>query len=74
MTLLEEFRNIDRIPIFEINLKDYDDSLESDEFEIHQIYSDELGLYTSEHRVMWDSDFSLDEHLQELFDRIIQAI
>lgn len=73
MELLEQFRGIDKIPVFEINLRDFDDALEDDEFELHWINADELGLYTNEHRIMWDNTFSLDEHLQELYERIIES-
>jgi hypothetical protein len=66
--LFVEWENIDKIPMFEINLRDYIDTLEEDEYIYTYITGDIKGLYCDSCKVIWDDNFSLDEHLQELFE------
>ena len=69
--LIEQFNNMKRIPLFEIEL--------DDEYHIFHIMADDAGLHAGGVTnsgfhpyhglsVEWDDSFSLDEHLQELYD------
>ena len=70
MELLEEFNNMDKIPMFEISYGDFDES-QYGEYEIYEITANKNGLechgINKLLEVSWDSAFSLDEHLQELY-------
>jgi len=69
-TLLDQFRNMDKLALFEINWSDYG---LNDEWEIFTIQANEAGLFTNGYpMVEWDNTFSLDEHLQELFEIILE--
>lgn len=69
--LINEFHNMNLDPLFEIELAD-------DEFEIYHIMADDEGLHAGGMSnvgfmprgitVEWDATFSLDEHLQALFE------
>lgn len=69
--LLKEFENMDRIPIFEINLKEYKD-LKEDEYYIFNIIADINGLHTDEVTVEWDEYFSFYEHLSCMYDKCLR--
>jgi len=62
--LMEEFDNMDKLPMFEIET-------EKDEYEIYNLHAEIWGLWTFGNggvlEIEWDSVFSLDEHLQEMF-------
>ena len=72
MTLQEQFNNIDRMPIIEINTADYigDD----DDYIAFNISADDKGLRTNNIFVEWDNIFRLDEHLQSLYELIIEDV
>lgn len=62
--LLNEFINIDKIPMFEIQGSD-------DEFYYDYIVADDKGLRMNNFNntfVAWDEYFSLDEHLEQLLE------
>lgn len=61
--LLEEFRNMEKLPLFEFETLD-------EGWETWEIYANDDEIYTLGYRVEWDSAFSLDEHLQELYSRM----
>jgi hypothetical protein len=73
--LLEQFQNMSKLPLFEINWKDYD-SRGEDDYEVFNIQADEHGIYVIVDGgivvIEWDDTFSLDEHLQELYNKIIE--
>ena len=71
MKLLTEFNNVTKMRMFEIEVKD--------EYALYDIQANEQGLYTYGHwgydddklpllLVEWDDCFSLDEHLQDLYE------
>lgn len=72
MTLKEQFNNIDRMPIIEINTADYIGG--EDNYIIFNISADDTGLYADNIFVEWDNIFSLDEHLQSLYELIIEDV
>ena len=66
LQLKEQFEQIDKMPIFEIET--------TDGYEIYNINATDYGLYTQGINgdgigVEWDDVFSLDEHLQELYEK-----
>ena len=76
LELMQEFENMDRMPIFEINLKDYYEDLEEDEYEIFTLYVNEkgIGVYHSDIFEEWDGCFSLDEHIQSIYEKVIETL
>ncbi len=62
--LIEEFNNMDKLPMFEIEY--------NEEYFIYNITATESGLETQGESglitVDWDDTFSLDEHLQSLYE------
>jgi hypothetical protein len=72
-TLFEQFNEIEKYPIIEINLADYGLS-EEDEYVIYNITASEEYLMSDNIKLFWDKDFSLDENLQYLFDCIIERL
>jgi hypothetical protein len=70
-----QFQNMDKLPLFEINWKDYD-SRSEDDYEVFNIQADEHGIYTIVDGgivvIEWDNTFSLDEHLQELYSKVLE--
>lgn len=72
MTLQEQFNNIDRMPIIEINTADYIGG--EDDYIVFNISADDTGLHTNNISVEWDEVFSLDEHLQSLYNLIIKDV
>ena len=76
LKLMQEFENMNRMPIFEINLKDYYEDLEEDEYEIFTLYINEkgIGVYHSDIFEEWDRCFSLDEHIQAIYEKVIETL
>lgn len=72
LDLLEQFENMQKMPIIEINKADYIGG--DDDYEIYNITADKKGLYTGSFFVEWDVVFSLDEHLQALMELITQDL
>ena len=72
MTLKEQFEAMDRMPIIEINAADYIGG--DDDYIIFNISADDKGLYADNISVEWDNIFSLDEHLQSLYELIIEDV
>lgn len=72
MTLKEQFEAMDRMPIIEINMADYIGG--EDDYIIFDISADDTGLRTNNIFVEWDNIFSLDEHLQSLYNLIIEDV
>lgn len=72
MTLKEQFEAMDRMPIIEINMADYIGG--EDDYIIFDIWADDTGLRTNNIFVEWDNIFSLDEHLQSLYELIIEDV
>lgn len=60
--LLKQFEAITKMRLFEIETN------EAGEYEIFEISADAVGIYSGALLVEWDSVFSLDEHLQELYE------
>ena len=72
--LLEQFDNMDKSPMFEINYLDYGIT-SKDEYVYTYISADEHGIWCDgDVYLAWDDTFSLDEHLQELFDMYIDKL
>ena len=69
--LLEQFNNMKKMPIIEINWADYFE-LENDDWEMFEIRADNDGLYCNDIKINWDDIYSLEEHLQLLFDKITE--
>ena len=69
--LLEQFNNMKKMPIIEVNWADYFE-LENDDWEIFEVTADNDGLYCNDIKIDWDDYLSLDEHLQLLLDVIIE--
>ena len=76
LKLMQEFENMNRMPIFELNLKDYYEDLEEDEYEIFTLYINEkgIGIYHSDIFEEWDECFSLDEHIQAIYEKVIETL
>lgn len=76
-TLLEQFNNMDRMPIIEVNLKDYNLS-DEDEWTYYTLQADEKGIYTiCEGGLLvteWDEDCSLDLHIESLYYDIMSDL
>lgn len=72
-TLLEQFNEVNKMPIFEINLKDYGLS-DNDDYIYTNITANECVLECDSIGVEWDNNFSLDEHLQYLFELWIEEL
>lgn len=74
--LLKEFEQMPKLPLFEINLKDFYEDYIEDEYEIFNICADETGLhiYHTDIFVEWDECFSLDEHIQALYEQLIETL
>jgi hypothetical protein len=72
-TLFEQFNEMEKYPIIEINLKDYGLS-EEDEYVIYNITASEEFLMSDNISLFWDKDSSLDENLQYLFNCIIKRL
>jgi len=73
--LLQEFKEMRALPLFELCYEDY--GIKSDdEYELYTIEADTEGLSTTGlHEVLrvdWDDTFSLDEHLQALYELCIE--
>lgn len=64
--LLEEFNNMERIPIMELEV-------EQEGYLIVYVTADEEGIYGDFEKVEWDEIFTLDEHLQTLHEKIIES-
>jgi hypothetical protein len=66
--MIEQFNNIDNMPIIEYEY-------EPNEFDVFYIDVDSRGIYVigSNLRIDWDYVFTLDEHLQELYEQIAQS-
>jgi len=75
--LTQEFNDMDKIPMFEICLADYG-TTGDDEYSLFNIYAGATTLNTIGHNglisIKLDSDFSLDENLQALYDLCIEDI
>jgi len=73
--LKTECDNITKMMMFEINYKDYGMRAD-DEYEVYNINCTNEGLNCTGVNgfisIEWDNIFSLDEHLQELFDLCLQ--
>ena len=79
----QEFDNMQCMPIFEINLSDYIETLEEEEYTYCYINYDEetnmlqyggvanAGFYCTE-EIEFEKDFSIDENLQSLFELFIE--
>ena len=71
-TLIKEFSNMNKLPMFEIELE------QEGEYEIYNISATKEGLSTqgSQHLILveWDDCFSLDEHLQSLYELCLDDI
>lgn len=65
-TLLEQFNEMNKMPIFEINLQDYGLS-DKEDYTYTNITANECGLGCDGVDMEWNNNFSLNEHLQELF-------
>jgi hypothetical protein len=72
-TLLEQFNEMEKYPIIEINLADYGLS-EEDEYIIYNVTANDEFLMTDNIKLFWDEDYSIDENLQYLFDCIIERL
>ena len=72
MTLKEQFEAMDKMPIIEINMADYIGG--EDDYIVFNISADDTGLRTNNIFVEWDNIFSLDEHLQSLYELIIEDV
>lgn len=74
--LLTEFEQMSKLPLVEINLKDFYEDYIEDEYEIFRIWADETGLhiYHLDIFVEWDDCFSLDEHIQALYEQLIETL
>jgi hypothetical protein len=66
--MIEQFNNMDNMPIIEYEY-------EPNEFDVFYIDVDSRGIYVigSNLRIDWDYVFTLDEHLQELYEQIAQS-
>lgn len=64
--LLKEFKEMDRLPIFEIK--------NDGQWHVVDVIADEQGLYAHGVTVEWDEDFPLDIHLEWLFDKVVKEI
>ena len=64
-TLQEQFENITLMRLFEI------ETSTPGEYEIFEISADHTGIYSGSLRVNYDDIFSLDEHLQALYELCI---
>jgi len=69
MSLLEEFNNMDKMPIIELKLNE-----EWDYFTINLEHSGIMWCFTNEDtiKMLIDADFSLDENLQSFYDLLIE--
>ena len=72
-TLLEQFNEMNKMSIFEINLQDYGLS-DNEDYTYTHIMANECGLRCEGVDVEWDNNFSLNEHLQELFELWIEEL
>ena len=73
--LLEEFNNMEKLHVIEINWRYYDEDLNEDTFEYFNITADSGGLYADDINsvfVEWDDYCDLDWHIVELYDRLIE--
>lgn len=61
-TLQEQFENITKMRLFEIETSTQGD------YEIFEISADDTGLCSGSLFVEWDNVFSLDAHLQALYE------
>ena len=72
--LLREFSEMKNLPIIEVNRADFLE-LEDDDYVVYNILANEKGLYADGGIfIEWDECFSLDEHLQEVYELIINQI
>ena len=67
--LLQEFQNMHKMPIFEIQ----DET--TGEWDYWTIYANEAGLRLigTDIFVQWDDCFSLDEHLESLYEKLMEG-
>jgi hypothetical protein len=75
--LIYEFNNMDKEPIIELNLKDFNGA-EEDDFIIYNITADLNGLTAiggnEPITIEWDIDLDLDANLQELYETITSSL
>ena len=66
--LLQQFNEMNKIPLFEIE--------NNGEFYIYDIVADDIGLSagSTDCSIEWDDTFSLDEHLQSLYELCYEDI
>ena len=69
--LLKEFNDMKRLPIIEIDREDLGITDYEDRYEVFDIEADEVGLHCKNITIEWDDIFSLDEHLQEMYDMLL---
>ena len=68
-TLLEQFNNMHKMPIIELQ----DET--TGEWDYWTIYADLHGIRAigTDLFIKWDETFSLDEHLESLFEKLMEA-
>jgi len=73
--LLTQFEAMKAMPMFEIRYDDYGIECEDgDEYTYTYISADEDGVWCMDVYLSWDEYFSLDEHLQTLFEMYIERL
>lgn len=82
LQLLKEFENMDRIPVFEINIAEHLE-IDDDEYYIFHLKADEKGIYAGGvtnsgfHQrdnlfIEWDDYFNFYEHLSCIYDKCVR--
>lgn len=72
--LLREFNEMKNLPTIEVNRADFLE-LKDDDYVVYNLYADEKGLYSyGGIFIEWDECFSLYEHLQYVYELIINQI
>ena len=72
--LITQFQNMDKMPIFEINLIDYNLN-DGDDYIYTYIQIDDNYLFIDNNiKVELDENFSLDEHFETLFELWIESL
>ena len=77
LKIFNEFRNMARMPIIEVNLKDYN-LADEDDWIYFTLQADEHGLYTMVHNTLivvpWDENCTLDMHIESIYYDIMSEL
>ena len=73
MDILEEFNNMDKFPIFEVAILDENNEVDYLIFNI-ECSTTTLEITTEKVKIDIDDTFSLDEHLQYLYDSLLEHL